>query len=148
LWKGAAGAKIGRRVKGRTEMSVIRIDKRRFVIGAATAGVFLPAIGARAQATVLRWGDGQAPTHPSPQSAARIAKEVKEKTGGRIDIQSFPNGQLGSGKDMMDSVASGALTMTTDGAAALGQFLPQLSVIEAPYLWRDAAHMAKAGPRR
>ena len=33
--------------------------------------------------------------------------------------------------------------MTTDGAAALGSFLPQLSVIEAPYLWRDAAHMAK-----
>ncbi len=33
--------------------------------------------------------------------------------------------------------------MTTDGAGALGAFLPQLSVIEAPYLWRDAAHMAK-----
>jgi tripartite ATP-independent transporter DctP family solute receptor len=44
---------------------------------------------------------------------------------------------------MMESVASGALTMTTDGAAALGSFLPQLSVIEAPYLWRDPAHMAK-----
>ena len=73
----------------------------------------------------------------------RIAKEVKEKTGGRIDIQGFPNGQLGSGKDMIEAVASGALTMTTDGAAALGAFLPQLSIIEAPYLWRDAAHMAK-----
>ena len=73
----------------------------------------------------------------------RIAAEVKEKTGGRIDIQGFPNGQLGSGKDMMEAVASGALTMTTDGAAALGAFLPALSVIEAPYLWRDAAHMAK-----
>ncbi len=28
----------------------------------------------------------------------RIAAEVKEKTGGRIDIQGFPNGQLGSGR--------------------------------------------------
>ena len=60
-------------------------------------------------------------------------------------MQSFPNGQLGSGRDMTEAVASGALTFTTDGAAALGQFLPQLSVIEAPYLWRDAAHMAKVG---
>jgi len=33
--------------------------------------------------------------------------------------------------------------MTTDGAGAIGSFLPALSVIEAPYLWRDAAHMAK-----
>jgi tripartite ATP-independent transporter DctP family solute receptor len=75
--------------------------------------------------------------------AERIAKEVKEKTGGRIDIQVFPNSQLGSNKDMVEMVSSGALQMTTEGAGALAAFLPQLSVIEAPYLWRDAAHMAK-----
>jgi len=85
------------------------------------------------------------PTHPQVIMVDRISKEVKEKSSGRIEVQSFPNGQLGSGRDMTEAVASGALTFTTDGAAALGQFLPQLSVIEAPYLWRDAAHMAKVG---
>ena len=76
--------------------------------------------------------------------AERVAKEVKEKSSGRIDIQVFANSQLGTGKDMIEGVSAGALQMTTDGAGALGAFLPQLSVIEAPYLWRDAAHMAKA----
>ncbi|HET9662618.1 MAG TPA: sialic acid TRAP transporter substrate-binding protein SiaP, partial [Burkholderiales bacterium] len=99
----------------------------------------------RAQATTIRWGEMLATTHPQVQMVDRIANTAKEKSGGRIDIQSFPNGQLGSGKDMMDSVVSGALTFTTDGAAALGALLPQLSVIEAPYLWRDAAHMSKVG---
>jgi tripartite ATP-independent transporter DctP family solute receptor len=121
------------------------ITRRSVLAGAAAAGVFMPAIGARAQSTVIRWGEMLATTHPQVQMIDRIAKEVKEKTSGRIDVQSFPNGQLGSGKDMMESVSSGALQMTTDGAAALGAFLPQLSVIEAPYLWRDAAHMSKAG---
>jgi TRAP-type transport system periplasmic protein len=122
------------------------ITKRRFLITSAAAGVgiAMPTV-LRAQATVLRWGEMLPATHPQVQMVDRIAKEVKEKTSGRVDIQSFPAGQLGSGKDMMESVASGALTMTTDGAAALGSFLPQLSVIEAPYLWRDAAHMAKVG---
>lgn len=121
-----------------------KLTKREFLASsaAAGAGIFMPAI-ARAQATVLRWGEMLPAAHPQVQMVERIAKEVKEKTSGRVDIQSFPAGQLGSGKDMMESVASGALTMTTDGAAALGSFLPQLSVIEAPYLWRDAAHMAK-----
>ena len=120
------------------------MTKRAFLAGTAAAGsgVFMPAI-ARAQAVTLRWGEMLPTTHPQVQMVERIAKEVKEKTSGRIDIQGFPAGQLGSGKDMMESVASGALTMTTDGAAALGSFLPQLSVVEAPYLWRDAAHMAK-----
>jgi tripartite ATP-independent transporter DctP family solute receptor len=92
---------------------------------------------------VLRWGEMLPTTHPQVQMVERIAKDIKDKTGGKVEIQAFPNGQLGSGKDMMEAVSSGALTMTTDGAAALGAFLPQLSVIEAPYLWRDAAHMAK-----
>lgn len=121
-----------------------KLTKRALLAGSAAAGamIAMPTV-LRAQATVLRWGEMLPTTHPQVQMVDRIAKEVKEKTSGRVDIQSFPAGQLGSGKDMMESVASGALTMTTDGAAALGSFLPQLSVVEAPYLWRDPAHMAK-----
>jgi TRAP-type transport system periplasmic protein len=124
----------------------MKTTRRTWLKGASAAGIglCLPRM-ARAQSTVIRWGEMLPATHPQVQMIERVAQEVKAKTGGRIDIQGFPNGQLGSGKDMMDAVASGALTMTTDGAAALGAFLPQLSVIEAPYLWRDAAHMAKAG---
>jgi tripartite ATP-independent transporter DctP family solute receptor len=110
---------------------------------AATAGLISTPAVLRAQATVIRWGELLAATHPQVQMADRIAKEVKEKTSGRIDIQLFPGGQLGSGKDMIESVSAGALQLTTDGAGALGAFLPQLSLIEAPYLWRDAAHLAK-----
>lgn len=109
------------------------LTKRDFLAGsAALAGgaIAMPSIP-RAQATVLRWGEMLPTTHPQVQMVERIAKQVKEKSSGRIDIQAFPAGQLGSGKDMMESVASGALTMTTDGAAALGSFLPQLSVVSA-----------------
>lgn len=119
---------------------------RREILTAAAAGsaaIAMPSI-LRAQQLVLRWADGQPATHPSPQSAVRAAAEIKEKTGGRIDVQSFPNGQLGSSRDMVESVASGALTMVTEGAAQLGQFVPQISIIEAPYIWKDAAHMIRA----
>jgi tripartite ATP-independent transporter DctP family solute receptor len=123
----------------------MRLTRRTFTTGsAALAAAAVITRPARAQ-TVIRWGELLPTSHPQVQMIDRIAKEVKEKSGGKIEIQSFPNGQLGSGRDMIESVTSGALTFTTDGAAALGQFLPQLSVIEAPYLWRDAAHMAKVG---
>jgi TRAP-type transport system periplasmic protein len=123
---------------------IIRPDRRRFLAGAtaAGAGIAMPGV-LRAQATTIRWGELLAATHPQVQMADRIARDVKEKTSGRIDIQLFPNGQLGTGKDMIESVSAGALQLTTDGAGALGAFLPQLSLIEAPYLWRDAAHLAK-----
>ena len=121
------------------------LNKRRFIQATAAAAATLagPTL-LRAQTTIIRWGESLAGSHPQVQMAERVAKEVKEKTAGRIDIQLFQNSQLGSGKDMIEAVSSGALQMTTDGAGAIGTFLPQLSVIEAPYLWRDAAHMSKA----
>ena len=119
--------------------------RRRFLAGTAAIGAASLAAPAflGAQETVIRWGEMLPPTHPQVQMVDRISAAAKEKSGGRIDIQSFPNGQLGSGKDMMDMVVSGALSMTTDGAAALGALLPALSVLEAPYLWKDPAQLAK-----
>lgn len=118
--------------------------RRHILAGAAglAGGLAMPAV-LRAQAIVIRWGELLAATHPQVQMVQRISADVKAKTNGRIDIQVFPGGQLGSGKDMMESVSAGALQFTTDGAGALGAFLPALTLVEAPYLWRDAAHLAK-----
>lgn len=122
-----------------------RQTRREFLAATAAGAAAIAAPNIlRAQQLVLRWADGQPATHPSPQSAVKAGAEIKEKTGGRVEIQSFPNGQLGSSRDMVESVASGALTMVTEGAAQLGQFVPQLSIIEAPYIWKDAAHMTRA----
>jgi len=127
-------------------IKTIKISKRQFVKGTSAAGAILamPAIGARAQAIALRWGDVAAATHPSAQAAVRAAAEVKEKTAGRVEIQPFPAGQLGGSRDMVEATSSGAQTIVTEGAALIGQFVPQLSIIEAPYIWKDAAHMSRA----
>ncbi len=121
-----------------------KTTRRRVLAGAAALGGALaaPAI-LRAQGTVIRWGEMLPATHPQVLMIDRIAETARDASEGRIDIQSFPNGQLGSGKDMMDMVVSGALAMTTDGAAALGALLPRLSVLEAPYLWTDPAQLEK-----
>ena len=108
------------------------------------AGTLAAPTVLRAQATVIRWGETIPASHPQVQMAERIAKDVKEKTSGRIDIQVFPNGQLGTNQQVIESVTSGAIQLTTDGAGQLSAFLPQISIVEAPYLWRDAAHLAKA----
>ena len=94
-------------------------------------------------ATVLRWGEVLAADHPSVQMIDRIGKRVAETTQGRVTIQAFPAGQLGSTKDQIENVALGTQQMTTEGAAAISQFVPALGVVEAPYVWRYAAHLLK-----
>ncbi len=119
---------------------------RRTVVAGVTA-LAASAVTPRsafAQTTVLRWAENQAQSHPSAQMIERVAKDVKERTSGRLEVQGFPGGQLGGSRDVVEAVSSGAITMTTEGAALLGQFVPQLSIIEAPYIWKDAAHMQRA----
>ena len=45
---------------------------------------------------------------------------------------------------MIDAVANGAQQVVTEGAANFGAWVPSISVVEAPYIWRDAAHLDKA----
>jgi len=99
-------------------------------------------------ATIIRWGDVLSADHPSVQMITRVANRVKDATQGRIEIQAYPASQLGSSKDQIEAVALGTQQMVTEGAANFGQWVPSISIIEAPYVWRDAAHLTKvmSGP--
>jgi tripartite ATP-independent transporter DctP family solute receptor len=114
----------------------------------ASVGLFCLLTTAVEAGTVIRWGDVLAADHIAVKMIERIAKQVGDKTQGRIQIQAYPASQLGSSKEMIEAVVLGTQQMVTEGAANFGQWVPSISVIEAPYVWRDAAHLTKvmAGP--
>jgi TRAP-type transport system periplasmic protein len=121
------------------------ISRRRFTALAAAAlatGPFVHRAGAQAK-TIIRYGDVLPANYPSVVAIEAAGREIAERTGGRIEMQSFPASQLGTQRDMIDALAGNALQLYTDGAATFGAWVPAISVLEAPYVWRDAAHMAK-----
>ena len=101
-------------------------------------------VPAQAADHVIRWGDVVGGSHPSVLMIDRVAAEVKAKTNGRVEVHGFPNGQLGSSRDMIEAVANGTQQIVTEGAANFGAWLPSVSVVEAPYIWRDPQHQAAA----
>jgi len=111
---------------------------RREWIGASVAGIAALALPGRARAaTTLRWATVLPTNHPSVAMMERVAKQVREETGGSVEIETFPAGQLGSSRDLIEAASSGAVQIVDEGAAQFGQFVPQFSILEAPYLWRD-----------
>jgi tripartite ATP-independent transporter DctP family solute receptor len=113
--------------------------------GWTAAAALVLAVGtAQAAEITLRWGDVVPATHPSVQMIDRVAAAVQAATRGRVEIQAFPGGQLGGSRDMIEAVANGIQEMVTEGAANFGTWLPTISIVEAPYIWRDAAHLQAA----
>jgi tripartite ATP-independent transporter DctP family solute receptor len=112
---------------------------------AALAGVSLFAITGRARAaTVIRWATVLPVSHPEVAMMNKVSADLKDETAGAVDIQIFPSGQLGSSQDIIASASSGATQMVIEGAAQYGQFVPPFTIIEAPYIWRDPAHIRRA----
>jgi len=117
---------------------------RRAVMGAVAAGAAATVLPRQARAaTTLRWSSVLPASHPGVAMMEAVAKQVKTGTNGAVEIQTFAAGQLGSSRDTIESVSSGAIQLVDEGAAQFGQFVPQFSILEAPYLWRDAAHVRR-----
>ena len=91
---------------------------RRTVLAGAGAMAGASVLGRRAQAAEfnLKYGNDLPPTHPINKRAAEACDAIRAATNGRVDIQIFPNSQLGGSTDMLSQVRSGALDIFTVGS--------------------------------
>ena len=85
---------------------------------------------------------------PQTLYADEVAKLIKERTNGRVEITVFPNSQLGGVGELVDGVKSGAISMGHHDFASLGKILSSTAVFNTPFVYRDAAHSLRATDSR
>jgi len=77
------------------------------------------------------------------QGMVIMAQKVKAKSNGKLTIQIFPNGQLGSERDQAEQVVTGAIDMAKINGGLAESFEPTFKVNALPFLFRDIPHMRK-----
>jgi tripartite ATP-independent transporter DctP family solute receptor len=105
--------------------------------------VMLAAGSADAQVK-LRYAHVGVANAPQTLYADEVAKLVNERTKGRVEIQVFPNSQLGGVAEMVDGVRSGAIAMGHHDFGSLGRIVSNTAVFNTPFMYRDAAHSLRA----
>ncbi len=117
-------------------------------LAALAAALLLAATPAAAQIK-LRYAHVGVANAPQTLFADEVAKLVKERTSGRIEIQVFPNSQLGGVGELVDGVKSGAISMGHHDFASLGKIVADTAVFNTPFVYRDPGHAMRAtDPRR
>ena len=81
---------------------------------------------------------------PQTRYADEMAALVKERTNGRVEIQVFPNSQLGGVGEMVDGIKSGAIAMGHHDFASLGKILPVVAAFNTPFVYKDADQAMRA----
>jgi len=69
-----------------------------------------------------------------------FAREVERRTNGRYKVQTFYSAALGAERESVEGVQLGTLDLTLTSTGPLPNFVPDVAIIDIPFLFRDYAH--------
>ncbi|MFZ4122608.1 MAG: TRAP transporter substrate-binding protein [Caulobacterales bacterium] len=112
---------------------------RRNVIrsGASAAGLLGLSGCVQAATGVLTAADVHRSTYPTVVAVQWIGEQLAKETQGRLSIQTFPAGQVGSEDDSIGLARMGALDMVRVSSAALNNRVPLTRLLGLPYVIRS-----------
>jgi tripartite ATP-independent transporter DctP family solute receptor len=105
-------------------------------LGAAGASV-MGLAHAQSAEFALKFGSNLPAVHPLNVRAKEAADAIRKETKGRVDIQVYPNNQLGSDTDMLSQVRSGAMDFMTLSGLILSTLVPVASINGIGFAFKD-----------
>ncbi|MEH2468873.1 tripartite ATP-independent transporter DctP family solute receptor [Nitrobacteraceae bacterium AZCC 2161] len=123
---------------------------RRTLLKASAAATVLGGVGApfvaRAQSAefVYKYANNLPDTHPLNVRAREMSANIKTETNGRVDLQVFPNNQLGSDTDMLSQIRSGGVEFFTLSGLILATLVPAASINGIGFAFPDYDTVWKA----
>ena len=120
---------------------------RRALLSAATIAL-LAAFGtlaphmAQAQ-TMLKIGYATAKDSHYGVGSTAFCDEVERGTQGRYKCQHFANSALGGEREQIEALQLGTLDLLNTSTGPVGNFVPEMRVVDLPFLFRDYAHARK-----
>lgn len=106
---------------------------------AGIAGLALVAGSAQAQ-TVWRINVSMPQDGHHGIAIDTFAEEVERLTEGRYVIDTFYAGSLGGERESIEGVQLGTLELTFTSTGPVPNFVPELSILDIPFLFRDYEH--------
>ena len=121
-----------------------------FLLGSVLMAVLFSIYSARSvnamsggQVRILKLAHVLDQEHPVHIAMEYMAGRLEAVSGGRMRLEVFPNGQLGSETDSIEQVQRGALAMVKTSTAPMEGFIPEMALFGLPYLFRDEEHYWK-----
>jgi tripartite ATP-independent transporter DctP family solute receptor len=105
------------------------------------AGAAALALTAAADAASWRGWNIHPEGYPNTVALEQFARDVTEKTDGRVTAQVYNNGVLGDQPDAIDQVRNGALDFANFNLGPMGEFVPSINVLSLPFLFTGIDQM-------
>jgi len=112
---------------------------------AVLGGVGAPFVARAAQAEFsYKFANNLPDSHPLNIRAKEMSAAIKTETNGRVDVQVFPNNQLGSDTDVLSQLRSGGVEFFTLSGLILATLVPAASINGMGFAFPDYPTVWKA----
>jgi tripartite ATP-independent transporter DctP family solute receptor len=91
--------------------------------------------GAHAQPRVIKFANQTAKGHPIVQGMDKFAELVEQKSGGRLKVQVFPGGALGSDQANVSALQGGTLEMASMNSGIFASIVKEFAVYDFPFMF-------------
>jgi tripartite ATP-independent transporter DctP family solute receptor len=118
------------------------LNRRTAVLG-ISASLAAPRLVFARDKIVLKMGTLGSTEYFYYKGAKRMADEAASKSGGGIEIQVFPNQQLGNERDMIEGLQLGSIDLAVINTPLLAGFDPRFLIFDMPFMFNDWAHVDK-----
>jgi tripartite ATP-independent transporter DctP family solute receptor len=121
------------------------ITRKQFLAGsvaALTTAAIHPARAARR--TVVKCGLDLPSDHPTSVNLTAAAKKIHDTTNGDVEVQIFPNSQLGDDTHMLSNLRSGAMQMMAIGDNILATLVPNAAIDNVGFAFKSSEMAWKA----
>src|SRR5918992_1023878 len=96
------------------------------------------------QAQELSMGNVNPPKHGTSQASQQFADKLSELTGGKVKVIHHHSGALGGEREVAQQIQLGAVDFGPITTAPMSTLIPEMSVFQLPYIFRDYDHVFKA----
>lgn len=83
----------------------------------------------------LKYANNAPLTHPLTVRITEAADAIRAETGGKVDIQVYPNNQLGGDTDMLTQLRAGGISFFTLSPLILATLVPKASISGIGFAW-------------
>jgi tripartite ATP-independent transporter DctP family solute receptor len=118
------------------------LSRRGVLLTGAAAGLLAGC--RRNGARAFTSSDTHPADYPTVQAVDEMARLLRERTDGRLDIKTYAGGQLGSERDTLEITVFGGLDMNRVNLAPLNAIEPITTIPALPFLFRSNEHMRRA----
>jgi len=102
--------------------------------------ILLASCSLKDKTTNLKLAHTLPPDHPVHKAMQYFADQCDSLSGGSLQVQIYPSGQLGTEQQCVELVQIGSLAITKVSAAVMEGFAEDYKVLSLPYLFKDKNH--------